>query len=109
MVSFVIILSWYLFGVNMVFEYLLLFARINFMENIEDNNEVRFTMRMDGALYEELKAQAKFNRRSIAKELENIVDFYFHKDDCIEIPKSIAKELERYINNWLKAHSENNK
>ncbi len=79
------------------------------MENIEDNNEVRFTMRMDAALYEELKQQAKFNRRSIAKELENIVDFYLHKDECIEIPKPIAKEIEKYIDNWLKSHSENNK
>ena len=70
------------------------------MENIDENNEVRFTMRMDAVLYEELKLQAKLNRRSIAKELENIVDYYLHQDECIEIPKPIAKELEKYILIW---------
>lgn len=47
------------------------------MDTINDD-EVRFTMRMETALYERLKESAKKNKRSIAKELEYIVDYYFN-------------------------------
>lgn len=54
---------------------------------------VQFTMRMDKTLYEELKQSAKLNRRSIAKELENMADTYLHKDSIIELPAEIANKL----------------
>lgn len=38
------------------------------------NAEVRFTMRMNKKLYEQLKECAASNHRSIAKELEHITD-----------------------------------
>lgn len=78
------------------------------MEEI-NTNEVRFTMRMDAALYEELKEEAKLNRRSVAKELENIVDIHLHKDSYIQIPEPISKKLEEYIRNWLEEHSNETK
>nr|DAF65596.1 MAG TPA: repressor [Caudoviricetes sp.] len=71
------------------------------MDNIEEN-EVRFTMRMNADLYEELKEQARLNRRSIAKELENIVDLQLHKDSIIELPEEVAKRLNAYIAKFIK-------
>ena len=77
------------------------------MDNIEDN-EVRFTMRMESALYEQLKKSAQKNRRSIAKELENIVDIHLNKKDYVLIPEPIAQQLNEYISDWLKKHPVDN-
>ena len=44
---------------------------------------VQFTMRMDAKLYEQLKQSAQEHRRSIAKELENIVDVHFNNREQI--------------------------
>lgn len=47
------------------------------MNTIE--NEVRFTMRMDNFLYEKLKTEAIKNKRSIAKEIEFMVEEEIHR------------------------------
>lgn len=77
-------------------------------DNIEEN-EVRFTMRMEANLYNELKEHAKKNRRSLAKELENIVDAYLHKENIMSIPEPIAIQFGNYIEEWLRKHSNENK
>lgn len=38
--------------------------------------EKRFTLRMDGALFEVIKTQADKNKRSVAKEIEFILEEY---------------------------------
>jgi|GEM_PF-1209068 len=40
--------------------------------------EKRFTLRMDGDLFEEISELAKKNRRSTAKEVEYAIAFYLH-------------------------------
>lgn len=40
----------------------------------ENENEIRFTMRMEANLYELLRLSAKAHKRSIAKELEYIAE-----------------------------------
>lgn len=62
------------------------------MDNMEDN-EVRFTMRMEKGLYEQLKESAAKNRRSIAKELEYLTDFHLNQGEPIELPDNIAGEF----------------
>ena len=42
----------------------------------DGSTEVRFTMRMEGELYDKLKQSASKNRRSIAKELETAAEQY---------------------------------
>lgn len=74
-----------------------------------EENYVQFTMRMEAGLYEQLKKSAQKNRRSIAKELENIVDIYINKNDYILLPAPIAKQLEDYITDWLAKHPADNK
>lgn len=43
-------------------------------EDFNETNEVRFTMRMSSDLYERLKQRANRLKRSIAKEIEYIVE-----------------------------------
>ena len=47
------------------------------MNTIE--NETRFTMRMENSLYEKLKVEAVKNKRSVAKEIEFIVEKEIHR------------------------------
>lgn len=39
--------------------------------------EKRFTLRMDAALFELIKSQADIHKRSIAKEIEFVIEEYF--------------------------------
>lgn len=48
-------------------------------KKLDNEEQVRFTMRMDKALYEELKFSASKNKRSIAKELEYATEQYLKK------------------------------
>ena len=41
----------------------------------------RFTLRMDSELYEIIKKQAEVNKRSVAKEIEYILDQYTKESD----------------------------
>lgn len=43
-------------------------------------NEVRFTMRMNTAVYSRLKEKAAADKRSIAKQLEYITEKYIIKE-----------------------------
>ena len=42
--------------------------------------EKRFTLRMDGDLFQEISELAKKNRRSIAKEIEYAIAYYLHEE-----------------------------
>lgn len=48
-----------------------------------DVPEKRFTLRMNGKIFEEISKSAKFNRRSVAKEIEQAVAFYltYYEDE----------------------------
>ena len=46
-------------------------------------NEVRFTMRMENNLYEQLKKRAARHKRSVAKELEYITEQTIKNDEII--------------------------
>ena len=41
----------------------------------------RFTLRMDNDLFERVKDQAEVNKRSIAKEIEYLIEKYFQEKD----------------------------
>lgn len=41
----------------------------------------RFTLRMDTEIFNKVKEQAERNKRSIAKEIEFILERYFEKKD----------------------------
>ena len=43
-------------------------------------DKTRFTMRIDTALLDKIKEQAKQNKRSTAKEIEFILEAYFQTD-----------------------------
>ena len=62
-----------------------------------EENEVRFTMRMDKNLYEQLKKSAKKNRRSIAKELEYLTDFHLNQGTPITMPDNIANKFIEFL------------
>lgn len=65
-----------------------------------DDNEVRFTMRMNAQLYEQLKQSAKENRRSIAKELENMADIYLNKDCVVTFPQDIGEKIIKMLEKY---------
>lgn len=54
-----------------------------------------FTMRIDEELLEQVRLSAECNKRSIAKEIEYILDFYFNKSDVVpvELPIEIWQRL----------------
>lgn len=73
------------------------------MDTIDNNNEIRFTMRMDKELYEKLKASAKVNKRSIAKELEYLVELQFDTaEDMNDQIKNIQSMLNKVLDNQRK-------
>lgn len=41
----------------------------------------RFTLRMDNNLFEKVKTQAEKNKRSIAKEIEYLLEQYFKENE----------------------------
>lgn len=41
----------------------------------------RFTLRMDGDLFETIKKQAEENKRSVAKEIEHVLEQYLKQQD----------------------------
>ena len=58
----------------------------------ENDNETRFTMRMETSLYNLLKESAKRNKRSVAKELEYITETYL-KNDSKDETEFLCKKL----------------
>lgn len=70
------------------------------MDTIE--NEIRFTMRMEVGLYEQLKQSAQKNRRSIAKELEHIVDLHFNENIPVNLPQDIANQFLKMLEEYKK-------
>lgn len=50
----------------------------------------RFTLRMDGNLYNEIAAMAQQNRRSVAKEIELAVSLYLHTEKMNELKVKTA-------------------
>lgn len=58
------------------------------MDTINNDDEIRFTMRMEKELYEKLKESAKVNKRSIAKELEFIVELQFNN------PQDLSNQIQ---------------
>lgn len=73
------------------------------MDTIDNNDEVRFTMRMDKELYEKLKNSAKVNKRSIAKELEYLVELQFDTaKDMNDQIKNIQSLLNEVLDNQRK-------
>ncbi len=68
------------------------------MDTINNDDEIRFTMRMDKKLYEKLKESAKVNKRSIAKELEYLVELQFdNSNDLCEQIEDIKRLLSQAI------------
>ena len=58
----------------------------------ENDNETRFTMRMETSLYNLLKESAKRNKRSVAKELEYITETHL-KNNCNDESDFFVKKL----------------
>lgn len=50
-----------------------------------------FTMRIDEDLLEKVRASAERNKRSLAKEIEYILDFHYNEGVPIEVPDDVAK------------------
>lgn len=70
------------------------------MDTMNNDDEIRFTMRMDKELYEKLKESAKVNKRSIAKELEFIVELQFNNpQDLSNQIEEIKQLLAQTVNN----------
>lgn len=46
-----------------------------------NNDQKRFTLRMDADLFETIKERAELNKRSIAKEIEHLLENYLKKED----------------------------
>lgn len=64
--------------------------------------ETQFTMRMESNLYEKLKLRAKRNRRSIAKELENITAVAIEAEE-----KTLENILKKIFAEYEKVQPEN--
>lgn len=41
----------------------------------------RFTLRMDGELFETIKERAEKNKRSVAKEIEHLLETYLEEEN----------------------------
>jgi len=50
-----------------------------------------FTMRIDEELLEKIRKDAERNKRSIAKEIEYILEFHYREGVLIEVPDDVAK------------------
>jgi hypothetical protein len=50
-------------------------------------DQKRFTLRMDGELFETIKERAEKNKRSIAKEIEHLLENYIQDEDKAESDK----------------------
>jgi hypothetical protein len=50
-------------------------------------DQKRFTLRMDGELFETIKERAEKNKRSIAKEIEHLLENYIQDEDKTESDK----------------------
>jgi hypothetical protein len=44
-------------------------------------DQKRFTLRMDGELFETIKERAEKNKRSIAKEIEHLLENYIQEEE----------------------------
>lgn len=51
---------------------------ISVNDDFTRETDKRFTLRMDLELFERISQSAKFNRRSIAKEIEQAVEYYLN-------------------------------
>ncbi|AGR47581.2 putative Arc-like DNA binding domain [Brevibacillus phage Osiris] len=49
------------------------------------SNEKRFTLRMDADLFERIKEQAEKNKRSVAKEIEFLIEKHLEEVESIKI------------------------
>lgn len=54
--------------------------------------EKRFTLRMDGELFEEISKVAEQHRRSVAKEIESAIAFYLYSRLQKEFDDSVDRE-----------------
>lgn len=50
-----------------------------------------FTIRIDEKLLEKIRSEAERNKRSIAKEIEYILEFHYREGVSIEVPDDVAK------------------
>lgn len=55
--------------------------QVSVCKDFTKDTDKRFTLRMDAELFERIAESAKANRRSIAKEIEEAVDFYLKNKD----------------------------
>lgn len=55
--------------------------QVSVSKDFTKDTDKRFTLRMDAELFERISESAKANRRSIAKEIEEAVDFYLRNKD----------------------------
>lgn len=64
-----------------------------------------YTLRMDEDLFNKVKESAEKNRRSIAKEIENIVDLHFSEGPDIEQTYT-SSELDRLFTRLVELMNE---
>lgn len=63
-----------------------------------------FTMRIDEDLLELVRQSAEKNKRSLAKEIEYILDFHYNERTTLTMPDNVAKEFME----WMKKSPEFN-
>ena len=56
-----------------------------------------YTLRIDEDLFNEIKISADKNKRSIAKEIEYILDFHYHQDTPFNVPDDIAIKFIEFL------------
>lgn len=56
-----------------------------------------FTLRLDEKIMEQVKTSAEKNKRSMAKEIEFILDFYYNERKDLKVPDEIAIKLIEFL------------
>lgn len=56
-----------------------------------------FTMRIDEDLLELVRKSAEKNKRSLAKEIEYILDFHYNERTTLTVPDAIANKFLEFL------------
>lgn len=81
---------------------------INLNWLIADNGEMYNTSGVtqieDKQLFEEVKKSAKKNKRTIEKEIEYVLDFYYNRGESIQVPEEVGLKFVEFLrySDWFK-------
>lgn len=62
-----------------------------------DKNYTQFTMRIDNEVYQHVKESAERNKRSIAKEIEYILEEWCRPPQCVAVSPKMQDAIKNFV------------